>query len=35
MIVRIGAPASARVSVQVRARDVLGHWGAWSTISKP
>lgn len=34
-LVRIGAGQSSRVSVEVRAKDVLGTWGQWRGISKP
>ncbi len=32
---RIRAPATARVTVQVRARDAAGNWGPWVTKAKP
>jgi spore germination protein YaaH len=34
-VVRIGALRSAHVTVMVRARDSLGMWSAWKTVSAP
>ncbi len=34
-LVRIGVPHSAHVTVQVRAKDTAGHWGAWASVARP
>jgi spore germination protein YaaH len=34
-LVRIGAGQSSHVSVEVRAKDILGTWGPWRGISEP
>ena len=33
--VRIGAPEGAKVTVRVRARDAVGLWGSWKTVTTP
>ena len=33
--VRIGTPEGAKVTVRVRARDAVGLWGSWKTVTTP